>query len=335
MAKSISTLENIDKYLSAESLLPIYFLAGKDKYSLEAAVDKIKTAVQPFIASDFDVEIFSLDKGVDFNTVLDSALAFPFGSEKKLIVARGFENIADKKKLLPYSKAPSDFTILVITHNAEIKGAKTQPFAELAARGYLFENRKLRPSELAEWIIVRAAAHGITISRDNAYMLMEFVGNEKSLLEMQMQKFAGFLNGSGEVTAELIENLSSITKEFSIFELQDAIGSGEKGKAMKICLNLLNSGMDILQINAMLIKFITTLAAAHEYKRKNISNEEAARNLQVSPYYYKKCAMSNYMLSERRLHRAAKALLNSELASKTSGIDRKTTAAMMIAEMMQ
>lgn len=335
MAKGVLTIENIDKYLDKENLLPVYFLAGKDRFVLEAALEKIKNAVEPLINSDFDREIISMDKGLDFNIVLDAALAFPFGSEKKLIIVRGFENTPDKKKLLPYLTSPADFTVLVITYYSELKNIKQQPFSELASKGFLFEDRKLRPAEMANWIIAQAKKMGIDISYDNAMMLLEFVGNEKTLVEMQLQKFAGYLNGQGEVTADIIENLSSATKEFSIFELQDAIGNGDKSRAMRICYNLLDAGMDILQINAFLSKYLITLASALEFKQKGISNEAAAKELQVSPYYYKKVVSSRYMLSERRLHNAAKALLNSELATKTSGIDRKTTATILITEILK
>ncbi len=335
MAKGLPTLDAIENTLGEDSLLPIYFIAGNDKFSIESALEQVKKAVEPLLQSDFDLEIFSLDKEIDFNKILESASAFPFGSEKKLIIVRGFENVTDKSKLLPYAKSPADFTVMIITYNSEIKNLNQQPFKELAAKGYLFEDRKLRPSELADWIIGRARKYGISIPHENALMLMEFVGEEKSLLEMQIQKFAGFLNGKGEVTQEIIENLSSATKEYSVFELQDAIGSGNKKKALKVCLNLLDSGVDILRISATLTKFIMTLASAHEFKRNRISNEEAARELGVSPYYYKKCAMANYLLNERRLHNAARALLNLELAVKTSSVDTKTAATLMIAEMLQ
>lgn len=334
MANPLS-LENIDSYLSKENLLPVFFLIGKDRFSLENAVSKIKSAVEPLLASEFDLEIISMDKGLDLNSVLDSALAFPFGSEKKLIIVRGFENTPDKKKLLPYLSSPADFTVLVFTYNGEMRNYKQQPFAELIAKGYLFEDRKLRPSELVNWIIGQAKKSGLEISYDNAMMLMEFVGNEKALLEMQLEKFAGYLNNKGEITAEIIENLSSVTKEFSIFELQDAIGSGNKAKAMRICYNLLDSGTDLIQINAFLSKYITTLASAWDYKRKGIPNDKAARELQVSPYYYKKCSEARYLLNERRLHNAAEALLNSELELKTTGIEQKTIAAKLIAEILQ
>ncbi len=335
MSKGIPTLDEVNNFLGEDSLLPVYFLAGKDKFSLENALEQVRNAVDPLIESDFDKEIFSLDKGVDLNSILDSASSFPFGSKKKLIIVRGFENLSEKAKLLPYIISPSDFTVLVITHNAELKSATQQPFKELAAKGYLFADRKLRPSEFAEWTIKQAAKLGLKLSRDNAYMLMDFVGDEKALVEGQLQKFAGFLNGQGEITSEIIENLSSSTKEYSIFELQDALSAGNKKKSLKIILNLLDSGNDILRISAMLSKYIYTLASAIEFKKTNVSEMEAAKKLQVSPYYYKKCVQARYMFNEKRIHNAAKALLNLELAVKTSSIDPKTVATILISEMLQ
>lgn len=333
--KDLPSIQDITKFLSAEKLLPIYFLCGEDKYSIDAAVETIQKVVDPLVESDFDKEILNAEKSQNISQVLDLAYSFPFGGGKKCIVLKNFEKLNDKKEFSNYIKNPPEFTILVVTSNGKISDASREPYSLLLEKKYLFEARNETGNELVGWLLRKAKKMNLDIKEENARAMVEIVGEEKSLLEMQLQKLFDYISDKREVTFEDIKKLTSNTKQFSIFDLQDSMGRGDKPKALEISFNLLDSGLEIVVIINMLAKFILTIAQVTEMIRSNVNDNEAARNMGVSWYYYINCKKAGFFMKDERLLNSSRALLQADLAVKTSSSEPKTILLMLISEMMK
>lgn len=335
MAKiQIPSITEISKYLSKEKFLPVYFLCGEDQYTLDLAVDAIEKAVSPFVLSDFDKEVISAEKSQTFSQILDLAFSFPFGGGKKLIIVKNFEKFNDKKELVGFVKNPPEFTIIIFTQSGKISDPSKEPYSVLLDRRVLFEARIATGEELIEWIVKRAKQLSINFPRDLAELLVDIVGEEKSLLEMQLQKFVNYLADEEKVTTEDVIRLASPTKEYSIFNLQDAIGKGDKSKAVEVAFNLLDSGMEIVAIINMLSKFVLTVSQIMELMRTTTNDNEAARLAGISWGYYVNCKKAGYMLNDERLLNASRALLSADIATKTSSADPQTVLLILITEML-
>ena len=293
----------------------------------------MEKAAEPFLASDFDREVVNADKTTNIAQIVDLASAFPFGSGKKLIVVKSFEKINDRKEIASYINNPAEFTILVLVNYGKVSDAGREPYASMLKKNYLFEARKLKGPELIRWITAQAKKMKIGLSADNAEALMEMVGEDKALIEMQLRKFADYLGEGGEVTFELIKNLSSSTKEFTIFDLQEALGRGDKAKSVDIAFNLLDSGQEIIFILTMLTKFITTISQSLELQRSGVQDNEAAKQAGASYYYYINCKKAKYFMSDKRLLNASRALYKADLSVKTSAADPKTILLILFSEM--
>jgi len=160
------------------------------------------------------------------------------------------------------------------------------------------------------------------------------VGDEKSLLETQLQKFYDNVGEGGEITFETISNLASSTRKYSTFDLQDEIGRGNKTKALEIFYNLLDSGTELGVLISTLTRYCLLNAQAIELRRKKLSNTEAAKAAGAHPYHYEKTTGSNIFNDKKRLIKAAEALYKADLTVKTSAADPKTVAAVLISEMI-
>ncbi|MFH1198254.1 MAG: DNA polymerase III subunit delta [bacterium] len=337
MAKNkpnIPSIFTIADTLKKDKFLPVYFLFGTDHFSIDNVLHDLQKAVQPFISSDFDVETITAEKGSKITPVLDSAMAFPFGSGKKLVILKNFERITDKKNLEPYLKNPPLFTILVIVNSDDIPDASKEPFATLAQKNFIFEAKELKGFELAKWVVAEATKNSLVITQDNAMMLVDLVGDEKSLLEMHIQKFRDYLNDSNEVTPEVIEKLSSQMKTYNIFDLQDVIAKGDKSQSLKIMYNLLDTGTDLIYIVSMLNRFISTVAQSIELNKKKIPARQASRELGLSEYYYMKCSNSRLFHDHNRLLNSSRAIYRTDYSLKTTQTDPKILASILISEML-
>ncbi|MFA3782504.1 DNA polymerase III subunit delta [Melioribacteraceae bacterium 4301-Me] len=332
----IQSVNELPNCLTKKKLQPVFFFFGEDFYSIDNAVKMVLEAVQPLIASEFDKEIISIEKGgKSLSEILDNAYTFPFGGKKRLIIIKNFEKTTDKKLLINYLKQPPEFTILVIAYYDKITDVSKEPFNTLNKFNFIFEAKKPDEDDLSIWIAEKAKENKITISNENAKMLIDIVGNDKFLIEMQLKKIYNFLNEGDEITLEIIQNLASYTKEFSIFDLQDALGKGDKLKALDIAYNLLDNGNEITYILAMLTKFIATVAQSTEMISQNVNDNEASKKIGVSWAYYVNCKKAKYFLSDKHLLNASMALLEADAMVKTMSVDVKTIISMLISNMIK
>jgi DNA polymerase III subunit delta len=336
MAKKVTIplITEVTKYFSKEKFLPVYFICGEDQYSIGVAVESIEKAIVPHVFSDFDKENFTADKSQNLAQLLDVAFSFPFGGGKKFLIIKNFEKFSDKKELTDYLSHPPDFTTIIFIQSGKIADVSKEPYSSLLAKNCLFEARLATGEELVEWLLRKANKMGIQFSEDNARTLIETVGEEKSLLEMQLQKFSNFNSGNNELTFEDIKRLSSPTKEYSIFDLQDSIGRGDKAKSLQIAYNLLDAGVEIVFIINMLAKFILTIAQMTELFKMRTSDFEASKMAGVSYGYYMNCKRATYLMNDLRLLNASRALLNADLSVKTTATDPKIVLLVLISEVL-
>lgn len=329
----IPSIYGIKNYLKKEELLPIYFFCGEDLFTMDNAVKAVRKAVEPFIASDFDQEIISADKTLEIMQVMDLASAFPFGSEKKMVILKNFENINNKKGFADYVNNPAEFTVLIVTQSGKADTTK-EPYSSLYRQGYIFEANHLKGAELVDWIVKQAKTHKLVLNSDLARALMEIVGEDKSLLEMQLNKLLDFVDKGSEITIDIIKRIASTTKQYSIFDLQDALGKGDKARSLNIAYNLLDGGQDIIFILTMLTRFISTIAQSLELVKGGVNDNLASKQIGVSYYYYINCRKARMFMSDDRLLAATRALLKADQSVKTSASDPKSIVTILISELM-
>ena len=329
---NITSIYSLISELKTAELKPVYFLFGDDYLTINNAIKAISNCAEPLITSDFDRETISAEKKTSLTDVVDLAYTFPFGSEKKLLIVKNFENFNNKKQLIDYVNKPNDTTVLVIANYGKISNLNSEPFKTLENKKQIFEARELKGVELENWVRKRCKQLDFEINTESVKTLVEIVGEDKSLLEMQLQKFKSFLGNNNEISVEDIKRLSSATKEYSIFDLLNAIGKGNAANSIKIINNLLDCGKNMVFILSMLTKFISVIAQSIELEQRKLSDNDASKAIGVSRYYYINCKNAKYFKNENRLLRAANALYYSDLTLKTTNVDEKTLATIMITD---
>ena len=330
--KATSILE-IEKQLKQKKLLPVYYLYGEDTYSVESVVNSITKYVDQFIVSDFDKATF-YGEYQSFANIVSAASTFPFGSEKKLLILKQAEKPRDKKELVNYIKSPSDFSVLIFIHDGIISGVNTEPYKSLDQQGYLFEAKELKGNNLIEWLIKQVESNGKTLSYENAQLLTSISGENRNILESQLEKIFLYLGEQKEITIESIRGLSTSLKEYTIFDLQNSIGKKNKAASFKVLSNLLNNGMEPVQIISMLNRYFSGLARITELTNQKVNEYQIARILGTHPYYLKDYQSARKLYNDKNLACVFSALLKADITLKTSSLDNYTLLSVLIAEII-
>jgi DNA polymerase-3 subunit delta len=199
----------------------------------------------------------------------------------------------------------------------------------------LFEAKELKGKNLIDWLISIAEEKEKKLSEENAQVMVDIVGENRSMLEDQLEKICVFLNKEKEISLESIKQVSSELKQFNIFDLQNAIGLKDKAKALTVANNLLDNGAEPTFIITMLTRYFTGLAKIPELQSKNTPLQEAARIVGTHHFYYPNYVKARNLYSDEKLVEVFRVLLKADISVKTTSADDKTIITLLIAEILQ
>jgi len=168
--------------------------------------------------------------------VLANVKQFPFGSPYRVVILKEAKDLKNIDLLNTYIENPSPQTILVVCYKyGKLKATQTKPYTK---NGVVFESVGVRDYELSRWIQELAEqTFSFKLSPQTAEILSEHIGNDLSRIFTEFQKLQVVLPVGSEITPDVVEKYIGISKEYNIFELQDALGSRNLSKVYNIMLN--------------------------------------------------------------------------------------------------
>lgn len=213
----------------------VYLLQGEEPFFIDRIAKMFEEEILEPEERDFNqVVLYGKDTTADM--VLANAKQFPFGSPYRVVILKEAKELKKIELLDTYAENPSPQTILVVCHKyGKLKAAQTKAYAK---HGVVFDSVGIKDWNLAAWIQDLAAqTFNFQLSPQSAAVLSEHIGNDLSRIFTEFQKLQVVLPAGSEITPAVIEQYIGISKEYNIFELQDALGSRNLSKVYNIMLN--------------------------------------------------------------------------------------------------
>ena len=140
---------------------------------------------------------------------------------------------------------------------------------------------------LLTWIQQEASSNGAKISSDNAELLVEMAGDNLLTFAAELNKMATYLNGEGEITADVIESLVPRTPEMDVFRLTDAYVAGRVSDTISIYHDLLRNGEEPIMLTSLIASQIRLMIHVGTLRKKGYHQQQIAKTLSVHPYRVK------------------------------------------------
>ncbi len=228
--------EELIKNLKKREYAPLYLLMGEEPFYIDQISNYMEENVIEEADRDFNqIVIYGNDKNTDVSQIIGAAKEFPFGSQYKLIIVKEAKELKDIEKLKGYVENPSKTTILVIAYKyAKLKPAQTKLFEK---NGVVFVSDKIKDYNLSSWVQTQAKLHNFNINAHAASIIAANIGNDLTRINNEFLKLKIFLPDNIEITPSIIEKYIGISKEYNVFELQNALGEQNEEKAYRITLN--------------------------------------------------------------------------------------------------
>jgi DNA polymerase-3 subunit delta len=259
--------EDLLAHLGSKSLSPVYLLHGEEDFLLEEASDAIVNAALATEERGFNLDIM-YGSDADTRDVVSHAASFPMMAERRVVLVREADKLAQPEVLANYIEHPSPSTSLVLV--CAKPDFRRKPFITAKKHAFVVECKPLWENQVPSWIARRVKKDKREIQPDAASMLAAYVGTSLRELSNELEKLYIYLGEKKAITLDDVAAVVGVSKEFSIFELQWAIGMKETGKATEILERVIEAGEQPVVIVAILTKFFQTIWKLLDARRRNI-----------------------------------------------------------------
>lgn len=215
------------------SFKPIYWLEGDEPYLIDQLVDYAEHKIISEAEAGFNLTIF-YGRDANWPDVINACRRYPMFAERQVVLLKEAQQMKDIEKLEGYVDNPLSSTVFVVSYKDKKVDARTKFAKTLKSKGEVFSTKKLYDNQLPDWANNMIQHHGLTISPKALHLLVDHIGNDLSRIQNEIEKLAVNLGARKNITEDDIENYIGISKEFNVFELQDAMGKKDLSKAIRI-----------------------------------------------------------------------------------------------------
>jgi DNA polymerase-3 subunit delta len=125
-------------------------------------------------------------------------------------------------------------TLLFIAYKNKKVDGRTRLAKLLKEKAEVLSTKKIYDTALPEWTNELVRSKGFSINNKALFLLIDHIGNDLARLSNEIDKLSLNLTNRKNITEDDIETYVGISKEFNVFELQQAIGNKDLYKAIRI-----------------------------------------------------------------------------------------------------
>ncbi len=296
---------------------PIIFLHGEEPFFIDEIADYLEENLLSEAEKGFNQSIL-YGNDVDAGTVVSAAKRYPMMAQYQLVMVKEAQRLKDIDNLASYCEKPSASTILVICYKDKIDKRKKLFKTLQGNNAIVMYNAKMYDNKVPAWINSYVESKGFRIDAKAAAVMLDYLGADLSKIANEINKLIINLKPGAQITIEEIEKFIGISRDYNIFELQNALGTRNSFKAFQIvhyfAENPKASNFSMVMCISSLYGYYSKLWSYHCLQDK--SNANVASKLGVSPYFVNDYVSAARAYSMPRVKKSIAVLLEYDLKSK-------------------
>jgi DNA polymerase-3 subunit delta len=288
--------QDFARTLARHAIGPLYLIVGEEAYLRDHAVAALRAAcfggADPSVqapgseadglaAFNYDLLYGDEVEGADLVTRASQAPVF---ASRRLVLVKSADKLPARvtEAILPYLLHPCESTTLAFV--AEKLDGRTKFAQALKDRAVTVDCGALPPAGLPAWIAGEAARLGLRLSEDAVGALQELAVESLYLARQELAKLAAYLPPGVTAGVADVDRLRGVEGGASVFDLAEAIGSGDYERALRIVARNLDAGEAPVRILGALIWQYRRLWKAKDWVRQGRRESDLARGLGIPPF---------------------------------------------------
>ena len=246
-----------------KALAPAWLVIGDEPLLVGEAADAIRARARA--AGHVSRETFFVDRYFDWSELQASSRSLSLFGERRILEVRMPSTRPGKDGgavLAQLAADPvPDTLLLVLAGRAERDTYSTAWFRSFEKGGVVVRCQPVAIGQLPDWIVSRAARHGLSIEPEGAQLLAERVEGNLLAAHQEIEKLA-LLQAGGAVSTEQLLAAVADSARFNIFQLGEAALEGDALRSLRVLEGLRVEGVEPTLVLWALCRDLRALADA-------------------------------------------------------------------------
>jgi DNA polymerase-3 subunit delta len=313
------TFESIASDLKNRKFAPVYFFCGEEDFFIDALTDLVEQYALNDMEKAFNQAIV-YGKDMTARQIVETAGRLPMMAERQVVIIKEAHALslkeAEEEEYLRYIKKPVKSTVLVFAWKHGTPDGRKSFGKEMKKSAVYFESKPLYANQVAPWVKNWLSQKKYKIEEQAADLLVEYTGNELSKVANELEKLIINKQPGATITLDDIENGVGISKDYNVFELNNALANKDKTKTYQIANYFVANPKNgpLVLILGTLQGFFTKVYLFH--LNRGLPDKDIASVLKISPFFIKdyRSAAANY--NPQKLEQVFRTLEEFDLRSK-------------------
>jgi len=314
----MKALTFLDRIARAKPL-PFYVLHGDESFLKRQVTEALRTLVLGPNDDGFGISTHPGDKAT-WGAVLTDVQTLPFLAPRRLVLVEGADPFVTRERgklekfvsALPAGEVKGVLVLDVQTWTATTKLAKMTPDANTIAC------KSPETETLPQWCVNWCASkHKKQLSAQAAKLLVDLIGSEMGLLDMEMEKLSVYVGTAPKIDIRDVDQLVGRSRLESIWEIFNLIGAGKVAESLAYLSRLLDQGEDPMKLLGVV--FSTRLRKTAQVARlhaQGVPLQDAMNRVGIPPFARQGEEQLMRHLGRRRLDRLYDWLLETDQGMK-------------------
>jgi DNA polymerase III subunit delta len=334
VAKSSKEKLDVDGIISgikAGSFAPVYFFYGEEDFFIDGIIDAVLKHAVDEATRQFNCDIVH-GSDSDGRKIGSIASAYPMMSDRRVVVVKDFDRLADKEVLEPYFEKPSPTTVMVLT--AASPDMRKKPFPALRKHSVGGECARLYDNQVPGWIESHVKKRKKAITPQAAALLQSYVGSSLRELANEIEKLLIAVGTKESIEAPDVERIVGVSREFTVFELANAVGDRNVKRAVEIAERIIDMGGSSIPMIAALTQHFIKLWKLSDARRLGKSDYELAQAAGIVPFFMQQYLRQLQRYTVREIEDAFCVLARADEQAKSSQNNEKLILAVAVTEII-
>ncbi len=227
------TAEKILTDLQKRNFKPVYWLEGEEEFFIDQVIQYAENKILSEAETGFNLSVF-YGRDVAWPDLINTCRKYPMFSDLQVVILKEAQSMKDIERLENYVEKPLASTLLFVGYKGKKVDGRTKLAKLLKDKAVHLTTKKLYDNELPEWAGNLIKSKGYSITNKALFLLIDHIGNDLSRLNNEVNKLILNLQQRKNITEDDVETFVGISKDFNVFELQQAIASKDLYKAIRI-----------------------------------------------------------------------------------------------------
>lgn len=307
-------MRQINEDIRQRNFRQFYLLYGEERYLRRQYREKLQKAL--CTEGDTMNVHFYEGKNTSVEEIIDLAETLPFFSDRRVFFLNDSGLFkSGGEKMAEYLSNPSETCFFVFTESEVDKRSKL--YKAVQSKGYAAEFTIQDENTLKRWIAGILAREGKKIAENTAMLFLSKTGSDMENIQMELEKLICYCMDRDVVTAEDVEAVCATRVSNHIFDMINAIATGQQKQALELYYDLLALKEPPMRILFLIARQCNMLLQVKELKTKGFDNRSIGSKIGVAPFIAGKYVNQAAQFKTTLLRNAVVKCVEAEEAVKT------------------